>query len=180
MSIESEVFRNADRKLVAVLSGVTDWSIPSPCDGWTALDVLDHLIDTQRDFLQDHSLDAGNRPTTAGNPVSAWQAHSAIVQGILDDPDAAGKAFDGFFGPTTVGETLGRFYGFDMIVHRWDIAQSAGLAADLSDAELDAVEVSLNGFGEHLYMEGICKPALDVPAGADRETRLLARMGRGG
>ena len=34
------------------------------------------------------------------------------------------------------------------------------------------------GFGDALYMDGVCKPALDVPAGASRQERALARMGR--
>ncbi len=37
---------------------------------------------------------------------------------------------------------------------------------------------SLDGFGETLYGEGICQPALPEPPGADRQTALLARMGR--
>ncbi|MDO9496046.1 MAG: hypothetical protein Q7J48_10110 [Nocardioides sp.] len=35
-----------------------------------------------------------------------------------------------------------------------------------------------DGFGDPLYAEGICAPALDVPDDAPREDRLLARMGR--
>ena len=38
--------------------------------------------------------------------------------------------------------------------------------------------VHLDGFGEPLYAEGICTPALDPPDGADEQTRVLAKLGR--
>jgi len=46
------------------------------------------------------------------------------------------------------------------------------------EAETDAVERALDGFGDSLYLDGICRPAVDPPTGASRQTRLLARTGR--
>ena len=40
------------------------------------------------------------------------------------------------------------------------------------------LERSADGFGDHLYDDGVCKPALAVPDGADRQERVLARLGR--
>ncbi|WP_028280873.1 maleylpyruvate isomerase family mycothiol-dependent enzyme [Arthrobacter sp. H5] len=178
MTSNPELFRSANGDLITVLAAVGDWSASSTCEDWTVRGVLDHLIDTQRDFLAQHALDIGPRPQTSEDPLSAWTTHSSKVQGLLDTPKVESAPFDGFFGPTTVGATLATFYGFDLVVHRWDIARSIGLDNHFSEGELDLIEVSLDGFGEHLYMEGICKPALPVPDDADRETRLLARMGR--
>lgn len=174
----SELFRTENARLREILENVEDWDAPSPCTGWSVLDVLNHLIDTQRDFLGQHGIDAGLRPDTAKDPVGAWKVHTSRVQHVLDTAELAQISFDGFFGPTTVGRTLATFYGFDLLVHRWDIARGAGRDTRFTDDELDLIEKSLDGFGEHLYMEGICRPALPVPAGADRATQLLARMGR--
>lgn len=178
MTTNSELYRTANARLTEVVESVEDWTASSPCTGWTVRDVLDHLIDTERDFLSQHELDAGRRPDTAQDPAGGWQMHSSRVQAILDNPELAETSFDGFFGPTTVGATLARFYGFDLVVHRWDIARGAGVDTQFTDSELDLIEKSLEGFGEHLYMEGICRPALSAPDDASRETRLLARMGR--
>lgn len=178
MTTNSELFGTANARLTEIVEGVEDWTASSPCTGWTVRDVLDHLIDTERDFLGQHELDAGPRPDTAQEPAHGWRTHSSRVQAILDTPELAETQFDGFFGPTTVGATLARFYGFDLVVHRWDIARGAGVDSRFTDSELDLIEQSLEGFGEHLYMEGICRPALPAPADASRETRLLARMGR--
>lgn len=168
----------ADKKLSSVISRVANWSAPSPCEGWTAFDVVQHLITTQRDFLKTHNLIDTPRPDTEADPAGAWQTHTATVRAVLENPEAANMTFDGFFGHTTVGETLDRFYVFDMLVHRWDIAKTMAGDEHFTDSELDAIEASVDGFGEHLYMEGICKPALDVPESAGREAKILGRMGR--
>jgi len=65
-----------------------------------------------------------------------------------------------------------------MFVHRWDIARAVGADAGLTDAEVDRMEAGADSFGPALYMDGICRPAVDVPADADRPTRVLARLGR--
>lgn len=178
MTTYSELFRTENARLTEILGTVEDWTAPSPCTGWTVRDVLDHLIDTERDFLNQHNIDVGSRPDTVQDPVVAWKSHASRVQNVLDTAELAQTSFEGFFGPTTVGKTLATFYGFDLLVHRWDIARGAGRDTNFDESELDLIEKSLDGFGEHLYMEGICRPALPAPDGADRETRLLARMGR--
>lgn len=86
--------------------------------------------------------------------------------------------FDGFFGPTTVGEAFVTFYAWDMVVHRWDLARATGLDAALTDAELDLVERGADGFGPALHMDGICAAALEVADDAARQTRVLGRLGR--
>jgi hypothetical protein len=58
------------------------------------------------------------------------------------------------------------------------LAQAAGRDERFGDEELDAIEAAIDGFGEHLYDDGVCKPALEVPADADRQAKVLARLGR--
>ncbi|MDP1804189.1 MAG: maleylpyruvate isomerase family mycothiol-dependent enzyme [Acidimicrobiales bacterium] len=161
--------------LQSVLTDGGDFTAPSPCAGWTAADVVDHLIDTQRDFLTRHDVDLGPRPD--GDPPTAWAAHVAAVTQRVDD-ETLHRGFDGYFGPTTVGTTLADFYGFDMVVHRWDVARALGRDTAFTDAEMDAMEASVAVFGEHLYGEGVCRAAVPVPAGASRQDRLLGVLGR--
>jgi len=87
-------------------------------------------------------------------------------------------AYDGYLGPTTPGATLGQFYVWDTYLHWWDIAPSAGLAAGLTDPELDRIEQGADSFGEALYTDGICRPGAQAPAAASRLVHLLARLVR--
>lgn len=173
-------FHRADAPLSALLDSLSaeDWAAASPCEGWTARDVVSHLVDTQRSFLADRGHDLGPAPDLAADPATRWRAHAQQVAALVADPAVAELHYDGHFGPTTVGETLGAFYVFDMIAHRWDVARAAGRDDRFTDAELDAMETGIAGFGDALYMDGICAPGVEAPAGADRQTRLLATLGR--
>ncbi len=176
MSDHRDSFQQLVDRFTAVLDGLpaSAWAAPSPCADWTAADVVAHVVDTQRDFLTQHGVDLGPRP--AGDPGALWAAHRAAVLAV--DDDVWHREYAGFFGPTTVGATLTDFYGFDLVVHRWDVGRAVGRDVRFSDAELDDVERSIAGFGEHLYGEGICARPVAVPDGADRQTRVLALMGR--
>ncbi|RBY88970.1 TIGR03086 family protein [Blastococcus sp. TBT05-19] len=175
-------FAAADRPLTEILDAVprAGWSRPSPCEVWSAADVVGHLISTQRDFLTTHGVDLGEAPDVAADPAAAWREHARRVAAALADDAAPARQFDGFFGPTTVGAAFEQFYVWDMVVHRWDVARAVGADAGLTADELDRIEAGADSFGEALYMDGICRPAPDVPEGAGREVRALARLGRAG
>ncbi len=163
----------ADR-FTATVAAVPDWDAPSPCEGWTASDVVEHVVTTQRDFLTQHT-DLQAMPAT-DDPRDLWAAHDAAVRAVL--PSVADTSYAGHFGPTTVGQTMATFYGFDLLVHRWDVARAAGLDDSLSDDELSIIEAMVPAFGEHLYADGICKPPVPVAEDAERQTRALAALGR--
>ncbi|WP_244931568.1 TIGR03086 family metal-binding protein [Nocardioides sp. W7] len=154
------------------------WDATSPCAGWSARDVLDHVVETQRSFLAQRELDLGPAPT--GEPAEVWRTHLDAVRRVVADDDLVSREYDGYFGRTTIAATLATFYGFDLLVHRWDLARGLGRDTTFSDAELETIETALAGFGEHLYDDGVCAPAVPVPDDAPRQTRLLAQMGRRG
>lgn len=65
-----------------------------------------------------------------------------------------------------------------MSVHRWDLGRSTGQDVTFEDAEMDALEAGIDGLGDSLYGDGVCKPPLEVPDDAPRQTRILGRLGR--
>lgn len=153
------------------------WDARSACEDWTGRQVVEHVVDTTRDFLSRQSLDLGPRPDFA-DPEAAWRAHDDAVRALLADETVAAREYDGYFGRTTIGETLVGFYGFDLMVHRWDLAQAGGQDERFTDGEMDTLERSIEGFGDHLYDDGVCRPAVPVPDEADRQAHLLGRLGR--
>ena len=168
---------NADA-LDRVVRSAGAWSADSPCAGWSAADVLAHVVDTERDFLTAHGVALRARST--GDPGEVWADHLADLRSVLSDPATGEKAYDGWFGPTTVGDSLARFYGFDLLVHRWDLARAWSRDEPFTDDELDQLDAAIESFGPALYSEGVCAPALEAPPGADRQATLLARLGRQG
>ena len=180
MNTTTMQYEAAQRPLTAVIDAVPaqSWTNPSPCDGWSAHDVLRHLIETQREFLTGHHIDLGGVPDIDTDPLAAWREHAKRVMAAISQDAVPAIAFDGHFGATTVGDTLEQFYVWDMLVHRWDIARSDGAQSALSDAELDQIERGADSFGEALYMDGVCRPGVTAPVDVDRKVRLLARLGR--
>ncbi|ASF07385.1 hypothetical protein NBRGN_061_00420 [Nocardia brasiliensis NBRC 14402] len=164
------------RKVEAVPAA--DWDAGSPCAEWTARDVLRHVIDSERDIVQMVGLELPPAPSVDDDPAAAWAATRAAVQDILDDPARATREYDGHFGRTNLAATIERFYCFDLVVHGWDIARATGTDATISAADLEWVEGVARSLGDSLRMPGVCGPALDAPADADEQTRVLAFLGR--
>ncbi|MHB1137951.1 MAG: TIGR03086 family metal-binding protein, partial [Microthrixaceae bacterium] len=175
-----ELHRRADAALTAVIDAVDaqGWASQTPCEEWTARDLVAHVIGTERQFLEGRGVDVGDEPDTSGDPAAAWQEHRATIMPVVTDPEFLATPYDGYFGPTTVAETWERFYLFDMVVHRWDLATAVGRDERFGDDELDRIEAGVAAMGDSIYMEGVCQPGVEPAEGADRQARLLARMGR--
>jgi len=169
------LFVSAAERFTAVVDRTTDWSAPSPCEGWTAADVVDHVVDSQRDYLSRMDVPLPDRPT--GSPDLVWAGHLSAVRPLLTD-ELRAREYDGFFGRTTMGATLDDFYGFDLLVHGWDLGSAGGRPTTFTDADMDALEAAFEGFGDHAYDDGVFREPVDVAEDADRQTKLLARMGR--
>ncbi len=172
------------RRLADAVTGVVAavpeerWSSPSPCEGWTARDVVRHLVDSQARFLGSVGREVGAIPSVDADPLGAWKAATAVVQADLDDPARATAGYEGYFGPTTFEATVERFGCFDLLVHRWDLARAAGLDDRLEPDEVHRVLVDARSMGDVLRGDGICGPEVPAAPGADEQDQLLAFLGR--
>lgn len=154
------------------------WDAASPCEGWTARDVVSHVIDTQRDLMERMGFDTPD--LTGLEPIAAWDRIRAAMSAAMADPGKVGHEYDGWFGPTTFGRTVDDFYSFDLVIHRWDVARAAGLGEHqrIDDDLIDWLRSRADGFGDALRMPGICADAVPVPDEASAQDRLLAWLGR--
>jgi uncharacterized protein (TIGR03086 family) len=162
------------RRVDAVPEG--RWNDPTPCEGWSALDLLKHVVDTTR-----------TAPTWAGlpeietqhsDPRQAWPEVRDAVQVMLDDPETAGTQYSGYFGPTTLAESVNNFIGFDLLIHAWDLARATGQDEALPPDEVHTTYEGALQMGDALRTQGVCGPAIEVPADAPEQDRLLAFLGR--
>ena len=154
------------------------WESPSPCEGWTARDVVRHLVEVHGRILGLVGRSLGDIPDVAEDPAAAFAAASAVVRADLADPVVASAAYEGAFGRNTFEGAVGQFICFDLVVHRWDLARAAGVDERMDPGEVSALLAQLPAFGDMLSRTGACAPALDPPPGADEQTRLLALLGR--
>jgi uncharacterized protein (TIGR03086 family) len=164
------------------LRGVLDAAGPaiagaSPCPEWTGADVLQHLIDTERSFMEKVGFDLGPAPA-ATEPIASWSAHADRLRPLLARQDVLDTPYSTPMGESTVAQMLSLIYGFDLLVHRWDVARSAGHDTRFTEAELDAMEASIGQLDGMLYSPGAFVAGVTAPPGADRQARVLAVLGR--
>ena len=163
----------------ARVRGAADWDAPAPVPGWRARDVVGHLVAWFPDFLTSATglvLDRG--PAVAEDPVAAWRIHAAAVHRLLDGPGAATPFAHPMVGSMPLPDAVDRFYTTDVFLHTWDLARATGqderldvdTCADLL-AAMTPIEALLRSSGQY-------GPAVEVPADADVQTRLLAFIGR--
>lgn len=180
MSDTSKRYARLADAFTATVAAVPDdrWTSPSPCEGWTARDVVRHVVESHGLFLGLVGRGLGQIPSVDGDPLGAWAAARATVQADLDDPARAAAAFDGYFGRTTFEQAIDRFICTDLVVHRWDLARAAGLDDGIDPEELERVQAQAEQFGDALRRPEAFGPPLEPPPGADRQTQVLAFLGR--
>lgn len=178
---EAERFRRLAAHFDRVVATIPAdrWDAPSPCDDWTVADVVAHVATTQNEFLERQSLPTGTAPEGA-SPAEQWRAASAAMQAAVDDPAVAATSYDGYFGPTTIAETVDTFYAMDLAVHGWDVARGAGLAdlEALHPDDLAHAQAKLSVVGDTVRMAGIFGEPVPVPDDASDQDRFLAWTGR--
>jgi uncharacterized protein (TIGR03086 family) len=155
-----------------------DWGNQSPCDEWSARDVVRHVVDVHQMMLRPLDRSLSPAPSVDDDPLGAFQAARADIAGVLDDPDLATTEYEGFFGRAIVEQTIDRFLGFDLVIHGWDLASATGQPMTMEADEIDRIRAQVDGLGEALRGPGVCKQPVDVADDASDQDKLLALLGR--
>jgi uncharacterized protein (TIGR03086 family) len=170
---------------VAEQLGADDWDRPSPCEGWTALDVLGHLgsaIQFGVSVLrgEQHTWPEVSRPAelVEGDPLEFWQRTAALARDALAGADLD-ALMDTPIGPRTVADRLA-FPAIDLYVHAWDIGRAAGIDVSIPPE----VAAFAHGYIDPLPPEmvrgkgGAFGPVVDPPADASPTEAFVAWTGR--
>ncbi len=161
------------------------WDRPTPCEGWTALDVLGHLGTALQMGI---SVLKGEQPTwpqvtrpaelVEGEPVPYFRSLAGQARAALDGADLE-RVMDTPMGPSTVAQRLA-FPAIDLFVHSWDIGQAGGIAVTLPDDVIDFAHHYLDPVpAERMRGEGgAFGPEAEVPSDATPSDRFIAWTGR--
>jgi uncharacterized protein (TIGR03086 family) len=180
MSEISERYRRLSSAFAECVAGVAEdqWDEPTPCEDWTARELVKHVADTQGLFLGFVGRDLGSLPDVTDDPVAAWSGASAVVQRELDDPERAAATYEGLWGETTFEAGVDRFLNFDLVVHRWDLATATGQDDRMDPADVERAWRDAESFGDAARTPGVFGPEVQAPSDADEQARLLAFLGR--
>jgi uncharacterized protein (TIGR03086 family) len=180
MSDIADRYRRAAGRLTALIAAVPParWDDPSPCEGWSARDVLGHVLDTHRSMPERAGIAFDPWPDPAVDPAGAWASASGQMTALLTDADRAATAYESMFGPTTIGAVIDQFVTFDVIVHAWDIARATGGDTTMDPAEVPAMLAMARDMGDRMRVPGGMGPEVPVADDADDQTKLLGLLGR--
>jgi uncharacterized protein (TIGR03086 family) len=173
-------YRNVADRFTQRARSVPDaaWDDPAPCAGWVARDVVRHMVEWMPVFLTNAGLEAPKGPSVDEDPVGAWEALDAALQGALDDPETAARELDMGPGRFTVEVAVATFGLPDVLVHTWDLARATGLDESLDADEVHNLLVGMEPMDEALRTSGHFGPRVEVPDDADEVTKLIAFTGR--
>jgi uncharacterized protein (TIGR03086 family) len=180
MSEISERFRDLASKFTTLVDAVpaNRWESASPCEGWTARDVVGHMVGNCSTFLGLIDRKAPPGPAVADDPRGAWANGRDAIQAALDDPAVASTEYEGFMGKSTFEQGISQFVFIDLIVHSWDLARAAGLDEKLDSSDVHWAFETVKPLDEMMRTPGVCGPKVDTPPGADEQVEFLAFMGR--
>jgi len=161
------------------------WEDPSPCEKWTARDVVNHVVGMHAHLL----VPVGRKLEPSDDPLEAFQEARAAVEDVLDDPVLALTEADTPLGPLPTEQNIDQVLSDDLVMHGWDVAR-----ATAQDETMDPVDVELlwtsttaippdvmtkyrtpGAFGEGIEVFG---PEVKVPVEAPLQDRLLGLIGR--
>jgi len=166
----------------AVIRRVPDdrWSAASPCEGWSARDVVLHQIgvfDGVATMARSGDLVRPDPSDEVDDLLVAWTHSRDELLESLDHPDVLRRPGSYWFDTTSIDELLGVVM-YDPLAHAWDVATAVGIehhcSADVAAAALGTIEQ----MAPTLRQYGLIADAVEVPADADPVTTFLGVVGR--
>ncbi len=180
MSETSERYRTIADGFTARVEGVRDdqWSAPTPCTEWSALDLVAHVIGVHQRVIA--TLDETDLADVdlEGDLLKQWLAATGAVTEAVSDEARASKTIGGMFGEQPFESLVGRLLCADTLMHTWDLARATGQDEELDP---DAVSKSMEFLGpidEAIRRPGGFGAKITPAADADAQTELLNFCGR--
>lgn len=155
------------------------WDDPSPCEGWTARDVVGHLTEWIPGFFGAQGVEFPPVPSVADDPLAAWESVQTTIAAALADPRRADMPVETPFSTQSFAETVDMIVIGDVFTHTWDLARATGQDESLDPDQLQRMVAAIGEMPEDVMRaDGMFGPPIDVPADADDQTRYLAYVGR--
>jgi uncharacterized protein (TIGR03086 family) len=165
------------------------WSHRSPCEDWTARDVVRHIVDMHAAMLRPLERGLSPAPSVDIDPMGAFRSARADIEAVLSDPRLAGTAADTPSGRMTVEQEIDQVVSDDMVIHGWDLARATGQDEVIDPRDVARMWATTTALPtqwlQRLRTPGAIRPNMkvlgpevQVPADAPLQDHLLGLFGR--
>ncbi len=154
------------------------WDAPSPCDAWTARDVVAHVVNNYQSMAASASGTEAAQMAPGDDPGQAWSEAYQRMGALTEDPDLLAHTVNGPTGPVPLEQALGSLVSMDTHIHTWDLARAVGGDERLDPGVVQMTFEMLQPMDAMIRQPGIFGPKLDPPSDADQQTQLLYFLGR--
>jgi uncharacterized protein (TIGR03086 family) len=155
-----------------------DLSMPSPCEGWTAQDVVDHVMGGPPYYAEawgGHApevADGADRATRYGAEYRALAdvcRKPGVLEKMVPSPLGGGDMPAGMMFTILTSDTL---------IHTWDLARSIGIDVQLDQDLLQRTWDGLIPIEEMVRRPDVFGPAVEIDPDAPMQDRAMAWFGR--
>jgi uncharacterized protein (TIGR03086 family) len=158
----------------------------SVCDDWSVRTLLNHVVSGNfwvPELVSGKTIDeVGDRldgDVLDPDPLSAYDASATAAAAAFREPGAMERPVGVSYGPVPGAVYCGHRF-IDVLVHGWDLAASTGQDTTLDPELVEACWEVLEPQLDMIKGTGAFGTDVTVPADADRQTKLLAALGRRG
>jgi uncharacterized protein (TIGR03086 family) len=170
------------RKVAAIND--EQWGDSTPCTEWNVRALVNHLTSeiawippllAQKTIAEiGDSLDGD---LLGDDPKASWARRADEAQAAVAEDGALDRTVH-----ISRGDVPGAEYVFevvaDLAVHGWDLARAIGADETIDPDLLDVIEPYYGPLVEMYKAYGAFGPELEAPPDANRQTKLLALLGR--
>ena len=160
------------------------WDTTSVCDDWTVRELVNHIVSGNywaAELAAGKTIDeVGDRldgDVLGDDPLSEYDTSSGAASAAFHVPGAMEAPCAVSYGPVP-GEVYAGHRFLDVLVHGWDVAKSTGQSTKLPPELVEALWAVIEPQKDELISTGAFGSDHEAPAGADRQTTLLALLGR--
>jgi uncharacterized protein (TIGR03086 family) len=164
--------------------GEPQWSDASVCDGWSVRELVNHVVSGNFWVPElvggktiDEVDDRLDGDVLGEDPTATYERSEQVAAAAFREPGAMDRPVAVSYGPVPGSVYCGHRF-LDVLIHGWDVAASTGQDRTLPPELVEACWTVVEPERDILTGSGMFGTELAVPAGADRQTALLAVLGR--
>ena len=155
-----------------------DLSVPSPCEGWTAQDVVDHVMGGPPYYTKAWG---GEVPAVSDDADRAerYTAESRALADTCRKPGVLERMVPSPFGDGELPVAV--MFGIltsDTLIHTWDLARSIGVDVQLDQDLLQRTWDGMIPIEDTLRRPDVFGPPVDIDDDAPMQDRAMAWFGR--